>query len=424
MKILATVLVMATFVGCAGTGGVGDPTPQAWQTVPTFALAPNGPPLPTLPPPDEWQPMPTFPPAGDGQALPTFPPDNGQPPPFPPPDTAPPVNGSQPPPMRFTPLAIWDPAAGNIPAVTFLQPAGWQAEGNVLWTHQWARVAQLQTRVFDPTTGIAIEWLPLQDFVWFQPPAGFEVPIGGNYQGKAYVPPIADPAQFVSDFWMPGQLAHLRGATLVNVTQVPSVAAAFVNSYGGPADAFAYRLRYEFQNNGQIWEEDVFLALLYAGSAEFVSWFVNFAYSVRAPKGQIDLNSGVISTVIASRTTTPEWEGVYRLVTQLFRQGVAQQMADTVAFGETLARHRAESQALQQQVVDERWASQDRIAELRRQSLGGVQNYVNPLNQVVVQLPIGWETYWTNASGEYLIAPAGADLNEISSVWQQLLPQP
>jgi len=422
--------ISASVLACAGPGGGVAPTLQNGQPIPTFPPAANGQPMPTLPPPNAWQPIPTFPPPDAPQPLPTFlPPDIGQPLPTFPPDNGQPITplpqpgGSAAMPVRLTPLAIWDPAAGNVPAVTFLTPAGWQAEGNVLWTHQWSRVAQLQTRIADPSTGIVIEWLPLQDFIWFQPPAGLEVPIGGNYQGKAFVPPVTDPAQFVRDFWMPGQLAHLQGASLVAINEVPSVAAAFRESYGGPADAFAYRLRYEFQHNGQVWEEDVFLALLYAGSAELTSWYVNFAYSVRAPKGQIDLNHGIISTVIASRTTTPEWEGTYRLVTQLFRQGIAQQMADTVAFGETLARYRAESQALQQQVTDERNASQDRIAALRRDSLGGVQNYVNPFNQIVVQLPIGWETYWTNAQGEYLIAPAGADLNEISSIWQQLQPQ-
>ena len=30
------------------------------------------------------------------------------------------------------------------------------------------------------------------DFIFFDVPAGFEVPIGGNYQGKAFVPPPSD----------------------------------------------------------------------------------------------------------------------------------------------------------------------------------------------------------------------------------------
>lgn len=193
---------------------------------------------------------------------------------------------------------------------------------------------------------------------------------------------------------------------------------------GGPADAAAYRLRYQFRQNGQTGEEDVFLALLDAGSAELVSWYVDFAYSVRAPQGEIDGNHGVISTVVASRTTTPEWEGTYRLVQQLFTQGLRQQIADTAALGRTLAEHRAASAALQQQVT-ERNASPDRIADLRRESLGGVETYVDPVNQELVRLPVGWNEYWVNPQGEYLTTDQpGFDPNTIDNRgWQRLQPR-
>ncbi|CAN5680258.1 hypothetical protein BH18CHL1_BH18CHL1_03250 [soil metagenome] len=325
-------------------------------------------------------------------------------------------------PVRFTRQALWDPAAGNVTAMTFLVPDGWQASGGVQWTPEWSRVAQLETRIVDPSTGITIEWLPLQDFIWFQPPFGFEPPIGGNYQGKAYVPPVTDPEQFVADFWMPGVLSHLQGASLVGIQQVPVVAQEFARGFGGPAEAYAYRLRYEYPQAGRIWEEDVFFALLYAGSGFITSWYVNFAYSVRAPKGDVDANLGLISTVIASRTTTPEWEGTYRLVQRLFTQGIGQQLADTVAFGQLLAQHRADSAALQAQVSEERSASQDRIAELRRQSLGGVDTYVDPVSQTLVQLPVGWNEYWVSQNGAYLTSDQpGFDPNAFDDGgWQRL----
>lgn len=399
----------------APSGPPFDPGPAATIPAPTFptvVLPPFGP--ASLPPVD--LPPLTMPPVG--VPLATFMPET-----FPLPDVPPPGAGR--PPLRLRPMAVFDPAAGNVAAMTFLLPDTWQAEGSVTWMHQWARPAHLHTRVSDPATGITIEWLPLQDFLWLQAPAGLEPPIGSNYQGKAFVPPITDPVQFVQDFWMPGPLAHLQNATLVRVDSVPVVAEEMKRQYGGPAEAGSYRLRYEFQLDGQLWEEDVYLALLYSGSAEAVSWQVNFAYAVRAPQGVLDREQGIISTVIASRTTTPEWEATYRLVQQLFRQGIAQQMADTAEFGRQLAQYRAESQALQQQVVAERWASQDRIAELRRESLGGVQTYVNPFDQTFVQLPVSWQQYWVNAQGEYIVADTpNFDPNQFDNQgWQLLTPR-
>jgi len=278
-------------------------------------------------------------------------------------------------------------------------------------------------RVVDPATGLTIEWLPVQDFIWFQAPAGLEAPIGSNYQGKAYVPPVGDPSQFVANFWMPSRLAHLSNATLVSVVQLPAVAQEFVRQFGGPSEAYAYQLRYEYSQNGQPWEEDVSFAMLFAQGQGIVSWYVNFAISARAPKGELDRQAGAISTVIASRIATSEWEAVYRLTQRLFTQGIQQQMADTAAFGQLLAQHRAETEALQRQVVDERQQSQDRIAQLRGESLTGIGTFVDPTTGAQVQLPTGWNSYWVNQQGEYMAATPGFDPTSNGGGWQQLQPR-
>lgn len=326
--------------------------------------------------------------------------------------------------IRFFRQAITDPAAENAEAIVFLIPEGWQYQGSVQWLPAFTRIAFLQTHVADPTTGITIDWLPIQNFMYFEPPAGFEVPLGGNYQGKVFLPPITDPVEFVNQFWIPGTLPELEGATLVTVAQVPAVAQDFATQYGGPADAFAYHMRYEYQQDGQTWEADVDFALLYASANGITSWFVNFAHAAHAPKGVLDANAGVISTIVASRTTTPQWEATYRIVQQLFNQGIQQQMNDTVAFGQALAQHRAEIQALQAQVTAERQASQDRIADLNGQILAGVDTYVDPVNGGFVQLPVGFDDYWVNDRGQYLTAAVGFDPNSLNDgTWQRLQPR-
>jgi hypothetical protein len=338
--------------------------------------------------------------------------------------TTPPLQGARPPTV-LTPQVIRDPAADNVDAITFLLPEGWQAQGDVLWLPEWERLTYVRTTIFDPSTGVTIDWLPIQDFIWFDPPAGFSAPIGGNYQGKGYVPPITDPGQFVADFWMPAMLPHLRSATLTRVNQVPAVAAEFVRGFGGPADAFAYVLRYQYDQGGTTWDEDVSFALLYSSANGITSWYVNFAYTVRAPAGQLDRNAGVISTVVASRNVTPQWEAVYRLVQQLFIQGIRQQMADTEAFGRTLAQYRAETAALQAQVTQERQASQDRIADLRGQALQGIETYVNPVSREMVQLPVGWSDYWVNPQGQYVASDPGFDPGTFGGGgWQRLERRP
>ena len=324
--------------------------------------------------------------------------------------------------VRFFREAIRDPQAGNQEAIVFLLPEGWQYQGSIQWIPEWERVAFPQTRMSDPRTGITIDYLPIQDFIWFQAPAGLSAPLGGNYQGKVYLPPITDPAQFVSQFWAPSTLPELQSAQLINVTPVPAIAAEFKTGFGGPADAAAYRLRYAYQQDGQPWEEDVSFALLFSGTPDRASWYVNFAHTERAPRGQLDANAGIISTIIASRTSTPGWEATYRFVQGLFVKGIQQQMADTQAFGQLLAQSRAEIAALQAQVTQERQASEDHIAEVRGETLAGVTTFNDPVSGSLVQLPDGFNEYWVNQSGEYLSSgQPGFDPNTLNDGTWQLL---
>jgi len=324
--------------------------------------------------------------------------------------------------IRFSRTAFRDPAAGDVEALVMLVPQGWQATGAVQWTPAWARPAQLKTYVEDPGTGLSIDWLPIADFIWFEVPAGLEMPIGANYLGSAYVPPILDPVQFVQQFWVPSVLDHLRGLQPVSQRQEPQIAEEFIRGFGGPARAAAYVLRYEFDTGGQAWEQDVSFALLDASANGVTSWYVNFAHTVAGPRGMLDAHAGLISAVIASRITTPEWEAAYRLVQQLFYQGLQQQMADTAAFGRALTQYRAEIAALQDQVTQERQASQDRIAGYQRDVLGGVENYDDPVNGGIVQLPSGWRDYWVNPQGDYITSgDPGFDPNTPSDPgWQRL----
>jgi len=328
--------------------------------------------------------------------------------------------------MRFTPASFIDPAAENTTAITVLVPEGWEANGSVQWLPYWERLAFLQTHVGDPVSGVTIDWLPIQDFMWFQPPAGFSVPIGGNYQGKAYVAPITDPLQFVNEFWVPNDLAELNGAQVSSIIEQPIIAEEFLARFGGPGEAHAYKMRFTYTRDGQAWERDVSFAILVSAAPQVTSWYVNFAHTEAGPAGSLDANAGVISTVIASRISTPEWEGIYRQCIKLFIQGIQQQMADTVRFGQLLAQYRAESRALQQQVIDERWASQDRQAEINGQILSGVQTYTDPTTDLYVELPSTWDTYWVNENGEYIAADdPNFDPNDMNDgTWTQLAPAP
>ncbi len=80
--------------------------------------------------------------------------------------------------LKFTRLAIMDPGANNIEAVSFLIPAGWKAEGGIQWLPDYFILANLLMKITDPRTGAAIEFLPSRYFTWLPT---VSMPQGANY---------------------------------------------------------------------------------------------------------------------------------------------------------------------------------------------------------------------------------------------------
>lgn len=322
--------------------------------------------------------------------------------------------------VRLTRQAIRDPAANNMEAFVFPLPAGWQAKGQIVWMHDYSVLANTRARISDPVSGTTIEYLPIQNFIWFPPMFGIQP--GQNYQGKVYLSPLTDPRQFVQAFWAPQVLPHLRGLNPVKMEELPKLGAEFLRLFQGPGEAHAYRLRYEFQHEGQPWEEDVQFGLLFSGSPQLISWYVNFAVATRAPKGQLDRMAPLTSAIVGNAQATTEWLAYVRLVQRLFTQGQMQQIRDTAAFGQKLAQYNAEMQQLRQQVFEERMASQDRITGYRREILGGVETYQDSYQNYPVELPAGYKEYWVNDQGEYLLSSeTGFDPNAGSThAWRKM----
>lgn len=303
-------------------------------------------------------------------------------------------------------LHVWtlrDPAANNCLAFSCLLPEGWQAQGHIQWMHEFSVLANLVLHASDPSSGAMIEWLPTQHFSYTDQMPGLLRP-GQNWMGAIVAAPVTDPAWFVDGFWAPQALPHLRNRRPSAREDFPILAAqAVANDPGWQAQAV--RLRYAFDHQGQPWEEDVHFTLAYAPITGGVAmWNVQSAYTCRAPRGQLDHHSATLKALVANAQFTPEWLAVYTVVRKLFRQGMAQQMADTAAFGRSLQQYNDHIRQLGQQLHEERMRSFDRIAESQREYLGGVETYTDPYAHQGVYLPTGYSECWVNEKGECLLS--------------------
>jgi hypothetical protein len=329
------------------------------------------------------------------------------------PATAKPASGAA---MKFTRLSVKDPGAGNMEAYSLLVPAGWKAEGGVQWFPDHSIQAVLLMRITDPQTGAAIEFLPCQNFGWGPT---ISIPPGSNYLGNIRWPPIQDVPEFIRLFYFPGALARLQTARIVDTENHNKIAEQVSRMRGGPARCG--RVRYEYQDGGQTWEEDIYVTLVYTPMQDMTFWYGGAA-SFRSHRGQLDRLTPVMNTTINSLRQSPEWFGYLMYVRKLFLNRMAQGIRNAGVISDTISRNTAEIRKMYEDSYRKANESQDRISRSYSEYIRGVDTYRNPYEERPIQLPSGYDGVWVSRSGEYLLSnQPGFDPNAGSNVeWRRL----
>ncbi len=320
--------------------------------------------------------------------------------------------------VKFRRLSVKDPGADNMEAVSLLIPAGWKAEGGIQWFPNHLVLANLLIKITDPRTGAAIEFLPSQHFGWSLHPA-MARPQGSVYLGVVQWPPIQDPAEFVRTMYLPDALRRLQGARALGTEDFPKVAAELSRYHG--SEARYARVRYEYQDGGKAWEEDVYVTLVHS-PGQTGSFWSGSAHSFRAPRGQLGRLTPVMNTSVSTLRRSPEWFGYYMYVRQLFLNRMAQGIRNAGRISDAVSRNSAEIQKMYEDSYRRANESQDRISRSYGESIRGVETYRDPYQDRPIQLPSGYDGVWANRSGEYVLSnQPGFDPNAGSTAeWRRI----
>jgi len=306
--------------------------------------------------------------------------------------------------MKFNKVSIRDPMVNNIDSASLLVPEGWKLEGGVVWMPLFSMQANLLVRVSDPKTGASVDMLPAQQFNFpTQNMGGLAMQPGSNWMGSVLLPPPRNAAEFVQTVYIPGPLAHLRTARLVKADDMPKLAEIASRGVPGNLTFQCARLRYAYDINGRAWEEDVYTTLTFSPQNGWTAMWWCSAYAMRAPAGQLDAMTPILTVPVQSTRTTLEWYAMLEEVRKVFRNGQIQGQQDQIRFQQQWTQYRAQATAAHQQAWQERQASQDRQNFAVREILGGVETYKNPFESHAVQLPHGYNNYWVNAQGTYVM---------------------
>src|SRR5207248_1155779 len=151
------------------------------------------------------------------------------------------------------------PGINNIEAVSFLIPSGWTTEGGVKWFPDYSILANLLMTVSDPKTGAAIQFLPIQNFTWINQPV-MPMQQGQNYMGNIVWQPIEEVPRFIQTFYANDAVRKpLMQAKMVEKEELSKVAEQITKNYGGQSRVKAERVRYEYERDGKMWEEEVYV---------------------------------------------------------------------------------------------------------------------------------------------------------------------
>jgi hypothetical protein len=225
------------------------------------------------------------------------------------------------------------------------------------------------------------------------------------------------------------QVAQAQGATL-HAALAQQIQAGLAS--GSKSDAARVVLAYDV--NGRPVEESITAvinivvrqtmspsAAMQGGMGKVNSYSITAAsvFGMRTPAGELERQSQLYSTMIASIRPNMNWVNA----AQQIELNIANvQMTEAIKRAAINAEtNRAVSSIITQQ-YQEQQRVQDRLADSFSQSQRGVEHFIDPSSRERVELSAGYRQAWSNGNGEYILSD---DVNFDPSVslhenWTQL----
>jgi hypothetical protein len=357
--------------------------------------------------------------------------------------------------MRFRLVRIMDAQGWGQPVevARLLVPSEWKEEGGVQWVQGMTRcpqnIIQARWRVHSPDGLTGFEILPQYSWVWSDDQMQQQTMQQSAASGMACdALPVMNPADFLGRMVVPrirqgarvAAAEPLRGLAQAEQQKLDRSYAPMVQQgllRGVRAEAG--RVRVQHSIGGQPVEEWISAtiatiaapsantaALMNGGMAMTASNFSVMAYDLIgtwAPQGQLDHNSKLFATMLASLRGNPQYQAA--VGAWLANMGRIQQQG-------AMDRQRIWRDAQQsisnsiQQTYQQNQVVQDRMAEQFGQTIRGVETYVDPRSNERVELVGGYSGAWSNGKGEYILSdsPNFNPAVELKEDWREMQKPP
>jgi hypothetical protein len=304
----------------------------------------------------------------------------------------------------------------GVEAFHMLIPADWQFEGGVQWVmNNPGMPAVVAFRAYNPQGVEAFEAFPNLPFYWTNNPmVTMMFPVGSYYYGNEVRPP-APALQALQEIVVPryrGQMADLQVVAQEHLPELAQQLRANDPSAGaGVTSADGARVRLRYHAGEQAVEEDVFGVVevtrvpmpLMMGMAENIFWMADYLFSFRARAGQLDNLSDMFMSIVRSFRLNPQWYARYMQTSQYLIQNQIQQIHHVGQLSRIISQTSNQISDMMMDSYNQRQQTLDRISDRFSQTIRGVDEYYDPVEQRGVELPGGYEHAWSNALGEYIV---------------------
>jgi hypothetical protein len=258
-------------------------------------------------------------------------------------------------------------------------------------------------------------------------------PVGSRYFGNEVRPP-AKAVEALKQIVVPRFRQNVSGLRIVDEQPVPDLAKAVgagaQSQPGVSVSADGAKIRVEYNAKGKAMEEEIYTLVqsvafpiqTMAGPTTNINWYVDYIFSFKAQKGQLDANSKIFQAIAYSFKLNPQWFAKYNQVVQYLIQSQIQKIHSIGQLSKIISQTSNEISDMSMKSYYERQAVNDKIADNFSQYIRGVDKYYNPIEGKDVELPAGYDNVWTNSLGEYVLSESpsynpniGSNLN-----WEQI----
>ena len=337
--------------------------------------------------------------------------------------------------MRLKKYSLIDRQGTGGEAFSLLIPVDWRFEGGITWVlDNPIMPATARFAVTNPAGQEAFEVFSNQSLFWTNNQMLLSMfPVGSRYFG-AEVRPVLSPEKALTAIVLPRIRGKQTGIKIIGTQSLPELAKALkagapqpgVQTFGNAA-----KVRIEYTNqSGVAMEEDIFAVVegfsypiqTMQGVITNTNWFVDYIFSFKAPKGNLDRNAPLFKAMTESFRVNPQWFNAYNQVVDMLIKAQIRQIRSVGELSRYISQTSNEISESMMQSYNERQKVYDRIGEKVSESIRGTDHYYNPIEASEVELPGGYQHVWTNSSGEYILtdSPSYNPNVESNKNWQEI----